>query len=133
MLTIRDPSDADRIGDPSIRSIVQQRLAEVLDGAPHDPEVHGEFIVVEPGDTAAALEEASGCPILTSPFDESRYPAPEFVPVSEWIEDHGGCFEMYFVFTDDGAGVSIFVPESEGIDAELLSLCRRFAEPALTR
>jgi len=37
MLTIRDPADADRIGDPSIRSVVLGRLAEVLDGELKDP------------------------------------------------------------------------------------------------
>ena len=133
MLTIRDPTDADRIGDPSVRSLVRRRLAEVLDGEPYQPDIHGDFVVVEPGDTAAALEEATGTPILTNPFDGSRFPAPEFAPVCEFIEDHGGCYEAYFLYSDDGAGVAVFVPKSEGIDAELLSLCRQFAEPALTR
>ena len=133
MLTIRDPTDADRIGDPSIRSLVRQRLAEVLDGEPYDRDTHGDFVVAEPGDTAAQVEEAAGVPILTNPFDGSRFGSPDFAPVCEWIEDHGGCYEAYFLFSDDGAGVAIFVPDSEGIDAELLALCRQFAEPALVR
>ena len=132
MFTIRDSTDADRIGDPSIRSIVQQRLAEVLDGAPHDPEVHGEFIVAEPGDTASVLEEASGCPILTSPFDGARFGSPDFAPLTEWIVEHPSCFELLLLFSDDGAGVSLFIPKSQGINAELLSFCRQFAEPAIT-
>ena len=133
MLTIRDPTDADRIGDPSTRSLVRRRLAEVLDGRPYDRDVHGEFVVAEPGDTLRSLEEGSGAPIASNPFDGSRFPAPDFVPVSEFIEDHGECYEAYFLYSDDGAGVAVFVPKSEGIDAELLSLCRQFAEPALTR
>ena len=133
MLTIRDPTDSDRIGDPSIRSLVQKRLAEVLDGEPYQHDVRGEFIVAEPGDTLRSLEEGSGVPIASNPFDESRFPDPEFAPVCEFIEDHGGCYEEYFLYSDDGAGVAVFVPQSEGIDAELLALCHQFAEPAEVR
>ena len=131
MFTIRDPTDADRIGDPVLRSLVRQRLAEVLDGEPYDPGVHGEMIVADPGDTAAALEEASGCPIFANPFDDSRYGNPDFVPVCETIQEHPSCYEVVFIFTDDGAGVTLFVPRQPGIDADLLALCAQFAEPTL--
>jgi len=132
MITIRDPTDADRIGDPSVRSLVRRRLAEVLDGEPYQPDIHGEFVVAEPGDTAAALEEGIGVPVASNPFDGSRFPDPAFAPVSEFIEDHGECYEMFYIFSDDGAGVAVFVPKSEAIDAELLALCARHAEPTVT-
>jgi hypothetical protein len=133
MLTIRDPTDADRIGDPSIRSLLHQRLAEVLDGELHDPEVHGEIIVVEPGDDGDGLDSHTGCSLFTNPLDGSKYGDEDFVPLTEWITEHPSCFELLLLFSDSGAGINVFVPKSPGIDAELLALCRQFAEPALSR
>lgn len=130
MLTIRDPTDIHSITDPAVRRLVQRRWSEVINGEPYDLDTHGEMLVVEPGDTAADLEERSGLPIFTSPFDDSRFPDPEFIPVCEALEEHAGCYEMVFIFTDDGAGTTLFIPKSPRIDPALLALCGKFAEPA---
>jgi hypothetical protein len=37
---------------------------------------------------------------------------------------------MIFIFTDDGAGTTLFIPKHHGIDPELLALCATFSEPA---
>ena len=131
MLFIRGPDEVRRIDDADVRKLVELRFLEIVDGETYDDAVHGEMIVVEPGDDGASLEEHTGCPILTNPFDESSYGDDEFVPVTEWIVEHPSCFEMLFLFSDDGAGTNIFVPKSPGMDAELLSLCQQFAEPAI--
>ena len=130
MICIRGPGQARRIEDPDIRRLVQQRFAEICNGEPYDPEVHGEMIVVEPGDTLQSLEGDSGVPIATNPFDDARYPDPDFVPVCEYLEEHSPCYEMMFLFSDDGAGVNVFIPKSPGTDAEILDFCARFAVPA---
>ncbi len=130
MLRIRGPAEVGRIDDPVLRRLVEERYAQVCGGEPYDPDQHGEMIVAEPGDTLASLERESGVPIATNPFDDSRFPDPEFVPVCEYLEDHSHCYEMMFLFSDDGAGVNFFVPRSAGIDADLLTFCAKFAEPA---
>jgi hypothetical protein len=130
MRFIRGPDQARRIDDPDLRRLVEQRYAEVCNDEPYDADVHGEMIVVEPGDTLASLEGESGCPIASNPFDDSRYPDPDFVPVCEYLEEHSHCYEMMFLFSDDGAGINFFVPKSPGLDADLLELCARFAVPA---
>lgn len=127
MIRIRGPDQASRIDDPDMRQLVGRRFAEVCDGEPYDLEFHGEMIVVEPGDTLASLERDSGVPIAGNPFDDSRFPDPDFVPICEYLEEHSHCYELMFLFSDDGAGVSFFVPKSPGIDADLLELCARFA------
>lgn len=129
MIRIRGPDEVRRIDDPDIRQLVDRRFAEVCDGEPYDPEVHGEMIVVEPGDTLTSLEEESGCPVERHPFDDVRFPDPEFVPVCEYLEEHSHCYEMMFLFSDDGAGINFFIPKSPGIDTGLLALCARFAVP----
>jgi len=134
MIRIRGPDQVRCIDEPDIRQLVGRRFTEVCDGEPYDPEVHGEMNVVEPGDTLDSLEGESGCPIAGNPFDDSRFPDPDFVPVCEYLEEHSQCFEMMFLFSDDGAGINFFVPKSPGIDADLLELCARFSvrapEPA---
>ena len=126
MIRIRGPDRARRITDPEIRRLVEERFAQICAGEPYDPEIHGEMIVVEAGDTLTALEERCGVAIASNPFDDSRFPDPDFVPVCEYLEEHPRCYEMMFLFSDDGAGVNFFVPK-HGTDAEILAFCARFA------
>lgn len=129
MIILRDPSLVSSITDPDIRLLVEQRFFEICAGEPYDYDLHGDFIVVEPGDTVEALEEESGCPILGSFFDDSRFGDSEFVPSFEYLEEHDGCFEMGFILNDEGFGIDIWIPKIAGIDAELLSLCSQYAVP----
>ena len=46
------------------------------------------------------------------------------------IEEHRSCYELVFIFSDDGYGIEIFVPKVDGIDPDLLAMCRQFAVPA---
>lgn len=130
MIRIRGPDQARRIADPDVRRLVERRFNEICDGEPYQEEVHGTFILVEPGDTVADLEEESGFPIMHNPFDGARFPAPEFVPVAEVIEQHKSAYELVLIFTDEGTGSNIFIPIHPGIDAELLAMCARFSLPA---
>ena len=129
MIRIRGPDQARRIDDPAIRRLVEQRFIDVCNGEPYDYDTHGEMIVVETGDTVDALEKQSGCSIVSNPFDDARYGEPDFAPVCEALEEHAGCYEMVFIFTDDGFGISFFIPKHPGIDAELLAMCAQFAGP----
>ncbi len=129
MIRIRGPDQARHISDPDIRRLVEQRFAEVCDGEPYDPDVHGEMIVVEPGDTLQSLERESGVGVASNPFDDSHWPEPDFVCCCEYLEEHSHCFEMMFLFSDDGAGVNFFIPK-QAADAEILAFCARFAVPA---
>lgn len=96
MIIIHDPST---ITHPDIRRLVQQRFSEIGDDC--------YAILVEPGDTIETLNQAIEWPILDS---------------FEALEDHGYCYEMVFIFSDDG-GIELFIPKTEDIDAELLAFC----------
>ena len=63
-------------------------------------------------------------------FGEARFGDPEFTPAAEVIEDRGAVYELVFISTDDGGGIAIFVPKADGVDSELLAMCRQFAVPA---
>ena len=131
MIRIRGPDHTSRIDDPDVRRIVEERFDQVLNGDEYDPEIHGELIVAEEGDTAEALEEAMGVPVLTNPFDGHRYGHPDFAPACEVIEDHGHCYEMVVVLSDEGTGVILFVPKHTATDPELTAFCAAFAVPAV--
>ncbi|MEI6300392.1 MAG: hypothetical protein WCR74_03035 [Betaproteobacteria bacterium] len=131
MLVLRDPALASRVADAGIRSLVEQRFAEVLAGEAYDYDQHGYFVVVEPGDTVAALEQETNCPILRNIFDEARYGNPAFSPSFEILEEHDGCYEMLFINNDSGFGITLFIPKAEGIEGSLLAMCAEFAVPAI--
>lgn len=133
MIRIRGPDQTQQIDDPAIRRLVEKRFYEICDGEAYDAEIHGELIVAEHGDTPTTLERQTGCSIAVNPFDESRFPDPDFVPACEVIEEHATCFEMVFILNDDGIGVLIFVPKQPDIDRDLLSLCSTYAVKPLKR
>ena len=130
MLVLRSPDEAARIADPEIRNLVKLRFAQVCSGETYDPDRHGYVLVVELGDTVQTIERQSGIPVLTDLFGEAHFGDPEFTPAAEVIEEHTGCYELVLIFTDDGYGVEIFVPKADGVDRDLLAMCRQFAVPA---
>ena len=131
MLLLFGPSGVSRIAEPDLRQLVAQRFVQICAGEPYDVDMHGYMIVVEPGDSVAALEDECSCPILHNLFDETRFGEPGYAPSFEHLEDRGCCYEMVFILSDDGSGVSIFIPKTAGIDPELLSLCAAYAVPAI--
>ena len=130
MLILRSPESVSRIAHPGIRHLVEERFAQICAAEPYDVDRHGYMIVVEPGDTAMALEEESGCPILSDLFGEARFGDPDFTPAAEALEEHACCYELVFILNDDGFGIEIFVPKMDGIDPTLLSMCSTYATKA---
>jgi len=128
MLALPDPS---LIADADLRDLLQLRIDQVSDGEEYDPDIHGQFFVVEPGDSAEDVEAVTACPLFHSLFNEARFPSPEFSPSWEVLEEHPCCYEMVFVFGDGDAGTVIFIPKTEGINPQLLNLCAEYAVPAM--
>jgi hypothetical protein len=122
MILLCESALIESINDPNIRCLVERRFNQL--GASD-----GQMIVVEPGDSVEALEKSSGCPILRDLFDECRFPDDGFAPAFEVLEDHGCCYEMVFIFTDNGSGVELFIPKREGVDPQLLAMCAQYAVP----
>ena len=130
MLVLRDPELISSISDLDLRTLVEQRFIDICAEDDYDADIHGYFIVVEPGDRSEDLEEECGCPILHSLIGNARYGDPDFTPCFECLEEHAGCYEMVFVPSGGDFGVVIFIPKQLGVDAELLALCAEYAVPA---
>ena len=134
MIILRDPAATSQITDPYIHELVSLRWSQVLAGEPYDYDRHGYMVVVEPGDTVEQLEQEIGLPILHGLFDDLPFGHPDFAPCFDILEEHINgntrIYEMVFISNDDGAATAIFIADTEGIDADLLAMCRSFATPA---
>ena len=120
MLIIHNRSQLHHITDPDIHKLVTLRLSQ-LDSIHPSP-----MIIMEHGDSLSDIEKEIGFPILTNLFDDISYPDAEFMPSCEALEDHGGCYEMLFIFGDGEEAIEIFIPKT-GVDSALLSMCADFA------
>ncbi len=119
MLLLYESQTLPRIAQPGLSRVLSQRLQQCgsLQG----------FVLVEPGDSAAALEQALGLCIVTSLFGDAYYPDEDYVPSFEVIEDHDDGYEMVFITDDDTGSNVLFIPKQADMDADLLSLCQAFA------
>ena len=100
---------------PDLKCLLQTRRDQLMEYG--DLAELGVFVIVQPGETMTAIEEAVSWPVLM-----------EGVPTWEWAQRHGTIFEMPFVLSDSGAGHVLIVPDAEGIDPALLELCRAHAD-----
>lgn len=134
MITVTDPAELPRITNTAIRQLVALRLQQLSPVAsPLNP---SEFIVVEGGESVSEIEQAAGFPILKSLFDDLPFDHPDFYPCSEILEEHRNehscIYEMVFIGNDDGTFTCLLIPNEEGINADLLVMCRSFAKPAVS-
>ena len=129
MIVVRDHSTIDQISNPAIRELVQQRIND-LGGESFDSNELGYFLVVEAGDSIEAIRATVGFDILHNRFTGIRFNATGVTPSFEFIEEFPACYDMVFVLDDTGIGVEIFVPKEEGIDPDLIAMCRMFAYTA---
>ena len=129
MIVVRDHSTIDKISNLQIRELVQQRIND-LDGESFDSNELGYFLVVESSDALEALSAQLGFDMLRNRFTGIRFNVTGFTPSFEFIEEFRACYDMVFVLDDTGIGVEIFVPKEEGIDPDLIAMCRMYAYTA---
>ena len=129
MIVVRDLSIIDQISNLQIRELVQQRVND-LGGESFDSNELGYFLVVESSDTLEALSAQLGFDMLRNRFTGISFNATGFTPSFEFIEELPACYDIVFVLDDTGIGVEIFVPKEEGIDPDLIAMCRMYAYTA---
>jgi hypothetical protein len=88
------------------------------------------LVVVEVGDTEAALVTEIGFTPLTNPIDRARFGSPSFRPFWDLLKEHTGWFEMTVTVGNSGFAFVLFIQDAEGVDPQLLTLCRTYVEVA---
>ena len=127
MLSLRTASAmqvaASTYPDPQFRDLLALRLAQLNsdDGTDLAELVH--IIVFDVGDGLEALEAELGFSPLRNDTDGTVYGQPDFTPSWEWIANHGGWFELVYVFTDWGNGAIVYVRHADGVEPSLIDLC----------
>ena len=115
--------------NPQLRALLAARARQLEDDAEELGDL-AHFHAVEPSDGPAEASAALGFPPDANLVDGSRYGDPDFTPSWEWVEEHGGWFELAFVLTDEGFGHVLLVPDRPDTDPRLLALCRDHLTPA---
>jgi len=126
MHVIRLESDLQVLEDPNLLALIRRRIADTAEFV----DTFGElvfFVIVEPGDDIAAVDDALGFAVMANRFDGTTFGEPGFTPSWDVLDEHAGYYELVYVLSDDGQGVTVFVRKSEGVSAELLAMCRQFS------
>lgn len=124
MITIYDGADMAHVLAgaivPGLKTILLARLellAEFLSDWDLGDLAH--FVVVEPGDTMAAIEVELGISPFENLVDGLRYPDPAFEPSWEFCIARNGYYDVTFALCDSGLGLVLLVPDCDGVVPEL--------------
>ncbi len=111
--------------DPELRSLLSVRKAALITpfGDLTDDTV---LLVIQAGDTEAAIFDHLGQSPLVEPMDGIRFGSDGFDPHWAWLQDHGGWYEMILTYGSTFANV-LLIQDVPGVLPELLAMCRRYA------
>ncbi len=123
LIVVHDHSNIDQISNIAIKGLIRKRIDSLND---LDAGELCNILVVDGSDTLESLSEQLTFNILCNRLTGIRFDQEGFTPSFEFIEEFPSCFEMVFVLSDDGFGVELFVPKEEGINSELIEMCRIF-------
>lgn len=111
--------------DPVLSTLIADRAA---DWTATDLLDLTHLVAIQAGDTEQALIEEVGLSPLVSPLDGHRFGSKGFQPHWDWLEQHGGWFELIFTIGNDGFALVLLVEDVEGVDPELRRLCHTYAQ-----
>lgn len=112
------------VTDPKLQSLLTDRVQDWTErgllGLTH-------LVLIKVGDTDKAIVDEIGFSPLVNLLDGKRYGTDGFVMPFDILTDHGGYFELVMTVGNDGFASVIFVRDREGVDPEILSMCRAYA------
>lgn len=113
--------------DPDLRAILLNRLDLLSEFSDFDLSELAHFIVVEPGDSIAAIEEELGFSPFVNFVDGAHHPNA-FTPTWEWLIARGRWIDVTWALSDSGFGIVLLVPDMDGVDPELLALFKTYID-----
>lgn len=116
--------DADSIKDfleasfhSDLHKLISERMTELAEYSDYDISELVNFLVVDPGDSLAIVEQELGFPI-----DYISNPWESFVNHQCW-------HEIIYVLRDDGFGLILLIPTQRLTDSRLSYLCNKHSVP----
>jgi hypothetical protein len=126
MHVIRTDSDLEALENPELQALIRQRIADTAEYVDHFSELVY-FVIVEAGDDITDVDASLGFTVMANRFDGIRFGQVGFMPSWDVMAEHAGWFELVYVLSDDGNGVTVFVSRTQGTPPELLVMCRAYA------
>lgn len=114
--------------DPHLRALIAASIKQDIQGATYDLIDVSSIVIVQPGDTEEDIQRELGFSPLVD-VDGRRFGSDAFNPDWNVLHAHTGWFELVFCLGNDGFAFVLFVQDAEGVDANLLDLCRTHARP----
>lgn len=111
--------------DPALRQLLADR---VHDWTVTDLLDLTHVLVVQIGDAENDIVEEIAVSPMENPLDGRRFGSPLFVPAFDWLQDHGGWFELIQTVSNSGFAFVLFIEDAEGVDRSLRSLCHAYAD-----
>lgn len=131
MITIRDTQSMvlalSAPLDSQLRTLLDRRLDMLAEYSDYDLGELVHFIIVDPGDTLATIEDGLGFSPFVNLVDGKRFPVQGFEPSWEWLIDHGTWVELCYALSDSGFGIILLVPNRPGVEPLLFELFNEFA------
>ena len=107
--------------DSKLRQLLSDRLTDAIAcGCEHLTHL----IICEPGDTEADFRREGAFSPFCNPLSDTRYGDPGFEPHWDWAGCHDGFYEWLTCIGNDGFAFIVLVPDSEGVDPQLLAMLR---------
>lgn len=124
--------DAAAIAAAPTSTSIDANLKQLLADRVHDWTAtnllgHTHLLIVRPGDTEADIVQEVAFSPLVNPIDGRRFGSKGFEPPFDWLEAHEGWFELIVTVGNSGFAFVLFIQDAEGVDAEVLDLCRTYA------
>ncbi|WP_150291711.1 hypothetical protein [Sphingobium estronivorans] len=115
--------------DPTLHRLLSDRIRDIIACA---LEELTHIIIVEPGDGEGDfIREAAFSPFW-NPLSETRYGDPDHIPPWDWTERLDGWgWELIRTAGNDGFAFIVLVPDGEGIDPTLRTMCASYITPAM--
>jgi hypothetical protein len=111
--------------DPCLHQLLADRIHDAAETELLDL-TH--LLVVQSGDCEHTIAEEICLSPLTNPIDGERFGSPDFHPWWDWLQQHDGWFEMIITVGNSGFAFLLLIQDAQGVQPELLSLCRTYAE-----
>lgn len=133
MLSIYDTASAkealNQPLDPDLRAAITAKLEQAKAAGLADLTY---ILVIQPGDTEAAIIDEIGFSPLCNPTDGIRFGEPDFQPYWAWLQDAGGWYELIVTVGNSGFAYLLFVMKAEGVLPDLLAMCAAYATSQTT-
>lgn len=113
--------------DPELRKLLASRVRHLASGDPCllDRSV---IIVIEPGDQENDLIEAAGFSLLINPIDGARWGSTAYVRWVDYVHRaSANVYEAIVAIGNDGFAMHVLIPDSAGIDVDLIGWCKEVA------